>query len=146
MIALIQRVNWARVDIDGASHASIGPGLLAFIGMQKEDGSEQARALLNKILSYRVFADSDGKMNLSLRNTGGELLLVSQFTLAADTRRGLRPSFSSALAPPAAEALWQELAACAGELYDRVAFGEFAADMQVALENDGPVTFWLELP
>jgi len=145
MIALIQRVNWAQVDIAGSTHVRIGAGLLAFIGMEKGDGEAQLKPLLDKLLSYRVFADDEGKMNLSLRNRGGELLLVSQFTLAADTGRGLRPSFSSALAPSEASKLWRKLVDYAAEQYDAVSSGEFGADMQVSLQNNGPVTFWLQV-
>ena len=117
--------------------------LLAFIGIEKHDTAASAEKLLDKILAYRVFADSERKMNLNLRDIDGELMLVSQFTLAADTNKGLRPSFSSAMAPALAEELYQELLDIAQEKHARVASGKFAADMQVSLENDGPVTFIL---
>jgi len=145
VIALIQRVNWAQVRIEGGVHAGIDAGLLALIGMQKGDDRARAEQLVDRLLAYRVFADGDDKMNLSLRDTGGGLLLVSQFTLAADTRRGLRPSFSSALPADEAEPLWEELLSYAGEQHAPVRNGRFAANMQVSLENDGPVTFWLEV-
>ena len=143
MLALIQRVNWSRLVIDGETHAEIGPGLLALVGMEKADDSAAADKLLHKVLSYRVFADAEGKMNLGLKDVGGELLLVSQFTLAASTSKGLRPSFSSAMPPAEAEALYNELVAKARASYDKVQSGVFAADMQIALENNGPVTFML---
>ena len=142
---MIQRVNWAEVRIEGRVHARIETGLLALVGMQKGDDRRKAEQLIDRLLAYRVFADGDDKMNLSLRDTGGALMLVSQFTLAADTRRGLRPSFSSALPPDEAESLWAELLTCAGERHEPVRSGRFAANMQVSLENDGPVTFWLEV-
>ena len=143
MLALIQRVNWSRLVIGGEVHAEIGPGLLALVGMEKEDDSKAADKLLHKVLSYRVFADAEGKMNLGLKDIGGELLLVSQFTLAASTSKGLRPSFSSAMPPSEAEPLFNELVAKAQSSYDKVQSGVFAADMQIALENNGPVTFML---
>ena len=144
MRALIQRVNWSRLLIAGEVHAEIGPGLLAFIGMEKDDDSAAVDKLLHKVLSYRVFADAEGKMNLGLKDVGGELLLVSQFTLAASTSKGLRPSFSSAMPPSQAEILYGELLAKARVGYDKVQSGVFAADMQIALENNGPVTFMLQ--
>ena len=143
MLALIQRVNWARVVISGEVHAEIGEGLLALIGVEKEDDSAAADKLLHKILSYRVFADVEGKMNLGLKDKGGELLLVSQFTLAASTTKGLRPGFSTAKPPAEAEVLYDELVSKAQKEYGPVQSGVFAADMQVALENNGPVTFML---
>jgi len=144
MRALIQRVNWSRLVIAGEVHAEIGPGLLALIGMERDDDSATADKLLHKVLSYRVFADEAGKMNLGLQDIGGELLLVSQFTLAASTTKGLRPSFSSAMPPAQAEALYDELVDKARASYDKVQSGVFAADMQIALENNGPVTFMLQ--
>jgi D-tyrosyl-tRNA(Tyr) deacylase len=145
MIALIQRVNWAQVHIEGILHADIGQGLLAFIGVEKDDTDEHSQKLLDKILAYRVFADSDGKMNLDVKDIGGDLMLVSQFTLAADTGKGLRPGFSSAKAPAEAESLYLKFVAAAEKKHEFVRSGKFAADMQVSLENDGPVTFILKV-
>ena len=143
MIALIQRVNYARLTIGGELHAEIGRGLLALIGVEKSDDAATAEKLLHKILAYRVFGDEEGKMNLSLKDVGGELMLVSQFTLAASTEKGLRPSFSSAMPPTEAEALYDELVRKAQSCYASVCSGVFAADMNIALENNGPVTFLL---
>jgi len=144
MITLIQRVNWAQVRIKGTVYAEIGAGLLAFIGIEKLDTQANADVLLQKILSYRVFSDSDNKMNLSIRDVKGSLLLVSQFTLAASAEKGLRPSFSSAKSPVEAEQLYDYFVGQAVNTYDFVSSGQFAADMHVALENDGPVTFILK--
>ena len=145
MITLIQRVNWAQVRIKGTVYAEIGAGLLAFIGIEKLDTQANADGLLQKILSYRVFSDSDNKMNLSIRDVKGSLLLVSQFTLAASTEKGFRPSFSSAKSPVEAEQLYDYFVEQAINTYDFVSSGQFAADMHVALENDGPVTFILKV-
>jgi D-tyrosyl-tRNA(Tyr) deacylase len=145
MRALIQRVNYAEVKVAGESVGKIGPGILALIGMQKEDDEGIADKLLDRILAYRIFSDAEGKMNLSLSDTSGGLLLVSQFTLAAATDRGLRPSFSSAMPPQPAEKLYNYLLEQARLKHAEVASGQFAADMQVALENNGPVTFLLEV-
>lgn len=145
MIALIQRVNWARVKIEGRIEGEIDRGLLALIGMEKNDTRSHADRLLDRLLSYRVFGDAEGKMNLGLKTTGGGLLLVSQFTLAADTNKGLRPSFSSAMPPTEAEPLWDYLLGRAGQLHEPVASGVFGADMLISLENDGPVTFSLRV-
>ena len=144
MIALLQRVSAAKVEIAGDCVGEISAGLLVLIGVQKDDAEVQLRGLLQRILAYRVFADSRGRMNLSLADTGGGLLLVPQFTLAADTRRGNRPGFSSAAAPEAAQALFEQLVEAAAQQHPLVASGRFGADMQVSLTNDGPVTFWLE--
>lgn len=144
MIGLIQRVQHASVDVDGERIGEIGPGLLALVGVQKGDNEAKADRLLQRILGYRVFADADDKMNLSLTDTGGGLLLVSQFTLAADTRKGARPSFSSAAPPQEGDRLFHYLLDKAREQHSDVACGQFAADMKVNLLNDGPVTFWLE--
>ena len=144
MIALIQRVNWSRLSIDQQLHAEIGQGLLALVGLQKSDSLETGKRLMDKVLAYRVFADSEGKMNLSLKDIDGDLLLVSQFTLAASTTKGLRPSFSSAMPPAQAEPLYNDLVAYCQQVHEFVKSGVFAADMQIALENDGPVTFLLE--
>lgn len=145
MIALIQRVNWAQVHIEEKLQAEIGQGLLALIGVEKEDTPATADKLLKKILAYRVFADSEGKMNLDIKDIGGDLLLVSQFTLAATTDKGLRPGFSSAKEPGEAEEIYDYLVSLAGNEHEFVESGVFAADMQVALENDGPVTFILKV-
>lgn len=144
MIALLQRVTQARVSVEGQVVAEIGPGLLALIGVQADDDPAKARRLAERVLNYRVFADAAGKMNLSLGDTGGGLLLVPQFTLAADTRKGNRPSFSSAASPEQARQLFGELVAAAESFHPQVATGRFGAEMYVALENHGPVTFWLD--
>lgn len=145
MIALIQRVSAARVDVDGQTVGSIAAGLLAFVAVQPGDGETQARRLLERVLGYRVFADEQGRMNRSLCDTGGGLLLVSQFTLAADTRSGMRPGFSTAAAPAEAEHWYARLVQLARERHARVEIGRFGAHMDVHLVNDGPVTFWLEV-
>lgn len=144
MRALIQRVSRASVEVEGREVGAIGHGLLALIGVEKGDDQARADKLLHKLLHYRVFSDDEGKMNLDLQQVGGGLLLVSQFTLAADTGRGLRPSFSSAAPPTEGERLFTYLAEQAQARWPHVATGEFAANMQVALVNDGPVTFLLE--
>ena len=143
MIALIQRVSSAAVHIEGAEVAAIGKGVLALIGVERGDGDAQAARLAERVVAYRIFADAQGKMNLSLKDIGGGLLAVPQFTLAADTASGLRPSFSSAAAPAVGEALFVKFAEKAAELV-HVASGRFGADMKVSLVNDGPVTFWLQ--
>ncbi|WP_018139731.1 MULTISPECIES: D-aminoacyl-tRNA deacylase [unclassified Thioalkalivibrio] len=144
MIALIQRVTEAAVNIGGERAGAIGPGLLALVAVQPDDSEAAARRLLERLLGYRVFADAEGRMNLSLQDTGGGLLLVPQFTLAADTRKGMRPSFTSAASPEHGQALFDYLAKQAQASHPQVASGCFGADMQVSLVNDGPVTFWLE--
>jgi D-tyrosyl-tRNA(Tyr) deacylase len=144
MIALIQRVTHAKVEVGGQAVGEIGPGLLALVGVRPDDDEASAARLLERLLTYRVFGDEQGRMNRSLVDTGGGLLLVPQFTLAADTRRGTRPGFSTAAPPARAEALFDGLVAAAQARHPRVATGRFGADMQVALLNDGPVTFWLE--
>ena len=143
MRALIQRVREARVEVDGACVGEIGQGLLALVGVQPADDAASVQRLLQRLLNYRVFSDADGKMNLSLADIGGGLLLVSQFTLAADTKSGLRPSFSTAAPPALAESLFDHLLSEAKRLHSNVAAGRFGADMQVHLVNDGPVTFLL---
>ena len=143
MIVLIQRVNWARVVIDGNTHAEIGKGLLAFVGFEREDSEDGIGRMVDRLLSFRVFADAENKMNLDLRAVQGELLLVSQFTLAASTSQGLRPGFSGAKAPAEAEQLFARLVETARERHPATCSGVFAANMQVSLENDGPVTFIL---
>ena len=145
MLALIQRVNYARLTIDAQLHAEIGVGLLALIGVEKDDNSAKVDKLLEKLLAYRVFADEAGKMNLGLKDIAGDLMLVSQFTLAATTDKGLRPGFSSAMPPAEAEQLYNEMVEKAGQRHAVVRSGVFAADMQIALENNGPVTFMLKV-
>jgi len=145
VIALIQRVNWAQVHIDSTLHADIGQGLLALIGIEKEDDDKLAQKLLDKILAYRIFADAGDKMNLDLKDIGGDLMLVSQFTLAAETEKGLRPGFSSAKPPAEAEVIYENLLQAAQNQHEFVQSGKFGADMQVSLENDGPVTFILRV-
>jgi D-tyrosyl-tRNA(Tyr) deacylase len=144
MIALLQRVLEAEVRVEGAVVASIRRGLLAFIGVRPDDDATTAQKLLGKVLKYRVFADEHGKMNLNLGQIDGDLLLVPQFTLAADTRHGLRPGFSTAASPELGRRLFEGLIAAARTQHPRVECGVFGAHMQVALVNDGPVTFWLE--
>ena len=143
MIGLLQRVRNARVEVDGETVGAIGAGLLVLVGIEKVDDEAAAARLLARLLGYRVFADDAGRMNRSLADTGGGLLLVSQFTLAADTRSGARPSFSAAAPPEQARRLFAHLLQLAGARHATVASGVFGADMQVSLTNDGPVTFWL---
>jgi D-aminoacyl-tRNA deacylase len=144
VIALLQRVVESSVKIDGQIVGSIGAGLLALIAVRPTDSTEEAGKLLERILRYRIFADPVGKMNLSLTDVHGGLLLVPQFTLAADTRKGLRPGFSHAADPAHARQLFEWLLAEARQRHSPVASGSFGAHMQVALTNDGPVTIWLE--
>lgn len=144
MKALIQRVNRASVDVDGQCVGAIEHGLLALVGVEKGDSDADADKLLHKLLHYRVFSDPEGKMNQNVQQVEGGLLLVSQFTLAADTHKGLRPSFSSAAPPAEGERLFKYLVARAQAAWQHVATGEFGANMQVSLVNDGPVTFLLE--
>jgi D-tyrosyl-tRNA(Tyr) deacylase len=146
MIALIQRVSEAQVLVRGESVASIGRGLLALLGVRRGDTEADAVRLLERLLSYRVFPDAAGRMNLSLREVHGGLLLVPQFTLAADTRKGTRAGFSTAAAPQDAQLLYGLLVEKARAAYAPVSSGVFGADMQVRLVNEGPVTFWLETP
>lgn len=145
MIGLIQRVSAASVSVDQQVVGEIGCGLLALVGVEKRDTQEHADKLLHKLLNYRVFEDDQGKMNLSLKDMGGGLLLVSQFTLVADTRKGLRPSFSSAATPEHGETLYRYLCEQAGLAHGCVEQGVFGADMKVSLVNDGPVTFLLQV-
>ncbi|MCG7576332.1 MULTISPECIES: D-aminoacyl-tRNA deacylase [unclassified Halomonas] len=144
MKALIQRVKHANVTVDGSTIGAIDHGLLALIGVEKGDSEAEADKLLHKLLHYRVFSDDAGKMNHNLQQAQGGLLLVSQFTLAADTHKGLRPSFSSAAPPEEGQRLFHYLVDRARAAWPQVATGQFGADMQVALTNDGPVTFLLE--
>jgi D-tyrosyl-tRNA(Tyr) deacylase len=144
MIALLQRVSQAEVKIDGRSVGSIGPGLLVLVGVRPTDDEPAALKLLTRLLQYRVFADEAGKMNLSLTQVKGQLLLVPQFTLAADTAKGLRPGFSTAAPPELGRRLFDFLVGAAREQHGQVQTGVFGAHMQVSLTNDGPVTIWLE--
>jgi D-aminoacyl-tRNA deacylase len=144
VIALLQRVAEARVVVAGRNVGEIGSGLLALVCAERGDRQAQADALLARMLAYRMFADDQGRMNRSLAQVGGGLLLVPQFTLAADTRRGLRPSFTPAAPPDLARNLFERLAAQARASHAQVETGIFGADMKVHLVNDGPVTFWLQ--
>jgi D-tyrosyl-tRNA(Tyr) deacylase len=144
MIALIQRVLSASVSVDEQTVGAIGPGLLALVAVQPDDGEAQAKRMLERLLGYRVFADANGKMNRSLADTGGGLLLVSQFTLAADTRSGMRPSFTRAAPPEHGRRWFEHLLAAARAVHPGVETGRFGAHMVVQLVNDGPVTFWLD--
>ena len=144
MLALIQRVREAHVDVDNETVGRIGPGLLALIAVQPGDGEPQAQRMLERLLGYRVFADAEGRMNRSLTDIGGDLLLVPQFTLAADTTKGMRPSFASAAAPEVGRLWFERLVELAKKTHPRVEIGRFGAHMNVSLVNDGPVTFWLE--
>lgn len=145
MIGLLQRVARASVVIDGACVAEIGPGLLVLVGVQRNDSEREADRLLERLLGYRVFPDDDGKMNLDVRASRGGLLLVPQFTLAADTSSGTRPGFSTAAEPAVGRRMFEYMLKQAEARHAPVASGRFGADMQVALVNDGPVTFSLEV-
>jgi D-tyrosyl-tRNA(Tyr) deacylase len=145
MIALLQRVAWARVQVDGRTAGETGRGLLVFLAVERGDTEAQSDRLIDRVLNYRVFPDVEGRMNRSVLDAGGEVLLVSQFTLAADTNSGLRPSFTPAAAPAEARRLFDHALARTRTYPLRVATGEFGADMQVALVNDGPVTFSLRV-
>ncbi|WP_331832215.1 D-aminoacyl-tRNA deacylase [Pseudomonas sp. LH21] len=145
MKGLIQRVRGARVEVAGEIVGAIDQGLLALVAVEPEDSPEHADKLLHKLLNYRVFSDEQGKMNRSLKDVGGGLLLVSQFTLAADTRNGMRPSFSTAAPPALGAELFDYLLRQAQVQHPLVASGRFGADMQVHLVNDGPVTFMLQI-
>ena len=144
MIALIQRVSSGEVRVEGRIIGAIGKGLLAMIGVEKDDDATRAERLLTRVLDYRVFPDAEGRMNLSLRQVGGGLLLVPQFTLVADTARGNRASFTAAGPPAVAQVLFEQVVAKARQWHAPVATGQFGAHMAVSLINDGPVTFWLE--
>lgn len=144
MIALIQRVTQAKVDVNGETIGQIGKGLLVLLGVEKNDDRAKADKLAEKVLNYRIFSDENDKMNLNVQQAQGELLIVSQFTLAADTQKGLRPSFSKGAAPALANELYEYFIEKCGEKLP-VSTGKFAADMQVSLTNDGPVTFWLNV-
>lgn len=145
MIGLLQRVTQAQVVVDGEIIAAIERGLLVLVGVERDDDEAKMARLLERILGYRVFADADGKMNRSLKDIDGGVLLVPQFTLPADTRKGMRPSFGPAATPELGLRLFQQLYERAASHHGVVACGRFGADMQVTLTNDGPVTFWLQV-
>ncbi len=145
MKVLIQRVSAARVEVDGEVCGQIGRGILALVGLEPDDGQPQLEKMLHKLLNYRIFPDAEGRMNCSVQDVRGGLLLVSQFTLAADTRSGLRPGFSTAAAPELAERLFAQFVQMTQAAWPDVATGRFGADMQVSLTNDGPVTFLLQV-
>ncbi len=144
MIGLIQRVSAASVSVVGQQIAAIDQGILLLLGVEKTDEQQHADKLLHKVLQYRIFADADDKMNLNLQQVGGGLLVVPQFTLPADTRKGNRPSFTPAASPSMGAALFDYFCTQAAQLHHHVGRGQFGADMQVSLVNDGPVTFWLK--
>ena len=144
MITLLQRVSEARVDVGGETVAKIASGILVFVGVQAGDDESIARNFVDRLLNYRIFTDAGGKMNRSLIDIKGGLLLVPQFTLAANTRKGRRPSFTSAASPQHGERIFDVMVERARAVYDRVACGQFGADMQIHLVNDGPVTFILD--
>ena len=145
MIGLLQRVTNASVTVDGAVVGAIGPGVLLLLGVQRDDAEREADRLLERVVTYRIFDDAGGRMNVSLADSGGALLVVSQFTLAAETRNGTRPGFSTAAAPADGERLYEYFVVAARRRIGSVATGRFGARMQVSLTNDGPVTFWLEI-
>lgn len=145
MIALIQRVTQASVKVDGTTVGAIDGGLLVLLGVEKGDSEQQANRLCEKVLGYRIFSDAEGKMNLNVRQAGGAVLVVSQFTLAADTQKGLRPSFSSGAQPDEANRLYEYFVERCRLQGIKTETGRFAAEMQVSLVNDGPVTFWLQV-
>ncbi len=145
MIALLQRVSEAGVRVEGESVGVIGRGLMVLLGVERGDGEAQADRLLERLLGYRVFPDEQDKMNLSLRDISGDLLLVPQFTLPADTRKGTRPSFTTAAPPDEGRRLFDYFVMQARVAHPTVETGQFGADMQVSLTNDGPVTFWLQV-
>jgi D-aminoacyl-tRNA deacylase len=145
VIALLQRVSKSKVVVEGATIAEIGPGLLVLVGVERDDTPGEADRLAARLIAYRVFADDAGRMNLSVRDVGGSLLFVPQFTLAADTSAGLRPSFSRAAPPDRGRALFERLVDAAERAGLPTACGRFGAHMSVSLTNDGPVTFWLQV-
>ena len=144
MIGLLQRVSHAAVEIEGREIARIGPGLLVLIAVERDDTPMEAERLLERLLNYRVFADAEDRMNLSVTDVNGDLLLVPQFTLAADTKKGLRPGFSGAAPPEEGKRRFEELLGLARLRFPGVQAGRFGARMQVSLVNDGPVTFWIQ--
>ncbi|EGT5711013.1 D-tyrosyl-tRNA(Tyr) deacylase [Cronobacter dublinensis subsp. dublinensis] len=145
MIALIQRVTHASVRVGEEVTGEIGPGLLVLLGVEKDDDEQKANRLCERVLGYRIFSDEQGKMNLNVQQAGGSVLVVSQFTLPADTEKGLRPSFSRGAPPEQAEALYDYFVSRCRATGIKTQTGRFAADMQVSLTNDGPVTFWLQI-
>nr|WP_024966232.1 D-aminoacyl-tRNA deacylase [Pantoea sp. IMH] len=145
MIALIQRALNASVTVAGETIGKIGPGLVILLGVEKGDDEQKAQRLCERVLGYRIFSDEQGKMNLNVQQAGGSVLVVSQFTLAADTQKGMRPSFSGGAEPAGAERLYEYFIDCCRQKNITTKTGQFAADMQVALVNDGPATFWLQV-
>ncbi|KAA8997413.1 D-tyrosyl-tRNA(Tyr) deacylase [Affinibrenneria salicis] len=145
MIALIQRVSRASVNVDDVTIGEIGAGLLILLGVEQGDNEQKADRLCERVLGYRIFSDSEGKMNLNVRQAGGSVLVVSQFTLVADTQRGMRPGFSRGATPAEADRLYQYFVGRCRQQGIDAATGQFAADMKVELVNDGPVTFWLQV-
>jgi D-tyrosyl-tRNA(Tyr) deacylase len=143
MIALIQRVSRASVTVEGEVTGEIGPGLLVLLGVEKEDDEQKANRLCERVLGYRIFSDAEGKMNLNVQQAGGSVLVVSQFTLAADTERGMRPAFPEAA--PDRQKRCMSISSALSPAGNETQTGRFAADMQVSLVNDGPVTFWLQV-
>lgn len=146
MIGLLQRVDFATVCVANEEIAHINQGLLVFVGVERDDTPAEAERLLSRLLGYRIFSDENDKMNLSLQDINGGLLLVPQFTLLADTHKGMRPSFTPAASPKLGNELFTHICAQAKERYHNVETGQFGADMQVSLTNNGPVTFWLHVP
>jgi len=146
MIALLQRVSEAAVHVDGRQIGTIRHDILALIGVERNDSEKEADRLLQRMLAYRIFPDAQGRMNLDVRQAGGGLLLVPQFTLAANTHKGNRPSFTAAAEPAEGQRLFDYLTERASRAIQPLATGRFGADMQVSLVNDGPVTFWLQVP
>jgi D-tyrosyl-tRNA(Tyr) deacylase len=144
VIALVQRVSEARVEVAGETVGAIGRGILALVAVERGDGEAEAARLAERVLGYRIFADAEGRMNRSLLDARGALLAVPQFTLAADTQKGARPSFSSAASPDEGRRLFERFVALARERLGRVESGRFGAEMRVSLVNEGPVTFWLQ--
>ncbi|WP_343464828.1 D-aminoacyl-tRNA deacylase [Pantoea sp.] len=145
MIALIQRVRRASVSVEDETVGEIGSGLLILLGVEKGDDEQKSQRLAERVLGYRIFGDENDKMNLNVQQAGGSVLVVSQFTLAADTQKGLRPSFSGGAEPAEAHRLYEDFSARCRALGVPTANGRFAANMQVSLINDGPVTFWLQV-
>ena len=145
MIALLQRVQQASVETEGKTISRIGQGVLVFLGVERNDATPQVQRMAQRILAYRMFSDEQGKMNLDVTQTSGEILLISQFTLAADTNSGNRPSFTPAAPPEEGRRLFDEFTATLESLYPHVYTGRFGAHMKISLVNDGPVTFWLQV-
>jgi D-tyrosyl-tRNA(Tyr) deacylase len=145
MIGLLQRVTEASVAIEGRTIATIGPGLVVFVAVERGDSTAEAVRLAERVLAYRVFPDREGRMNCNVKDIGGQLLAVPQFTLAADTHKGNRPGFSTAARPELGRPLFERFVNSCAQEYDRIATGAFGADMRVSLVNDGPATFWLQV-